>query len=138
MLKKRIKYEDYAGNPREEDFYFNLSKSELIQMELNTTGGLEKFLNKIIAEQDSQKLSKMFTEIILMSYGEKSADDKYFYKERDGHRLADDFKCTPAFDALYMELFGDTQAMTDFVNGIVPKIENKPNVIPAPHSEYHN
>lgn len=137
MLKKRIEYEDYSGNKRSEDFFFNLSKSELIQLELNTTGGLEQFLNRIIAEQNSQELSRMFTEIILMSYGEKSADGKYFYKERDGRRLADDFKYTQAFDELFIELFGDTQAMTDFVNGIIPKVEAKPTVVPAPHSEYH-
>lgn len=33
MIKKRIKYTDFNGVEREEDFYFNISKAELVEME---------------------------------------------------------------------------------------------------------
>ena len=36
MVKKTIKYSDYNGNEIEEDFYFNLSKVELLEMEMST------------------------------------------------------------------------------------------------------
>ena len=119
MYAKKIKYEDYEGNEREETFYFNLSKAELIQLELSTTGGLEKMIKKITEEQDQQKLADLFKKIILISYGEKSADGKYFLKN-DGE-LAKMFSQTEAFSELYWELATSTDSAVDFINGIIPK-----------------
>lgn len=119
MYAKTIKYEDYDGNEREETFYFNLSKAELIQLELSTTGGLEKMIKKITEEQDQQKLAELFTKIILISYGEKSADGKYFLKN-DGE-LAKKFAQTEAFSELYWELATNAESAIAFINGIVPK-----------------
>ena len=119
MYAKKIKYEDYEGNEREETFYFNLSKAELIQLELSTTGGLEKMIKKITEEQDQQKLADLFKKIILISYGEKSADGKYFLKN-DGE-LAKMFSQTEAFSELYWELATSTDSAVDFINGIIPR-----------------
>ena len=40
---------DYDGNERSEDIYFNLTKAEVMEMELGTTGGMQKMLEKIVA-----------------------------------------------------------------------------------------
>ena len=40
MYKKTIKYVDYEGNEREEEFCFNISKAELATMELSMDGGM--------------------------------------------------------------------------------------------------
>ena len=65
MLKKPITYTDYNGVERTEDFYFNLSKAELMEMELGVTGGMTEMLNKIIAAKDAPSLMKTFKEMIL-------------------------------------------------------------------------
>jgi hypothetical protein len=70
MLKKTITYEDYDGNKRTEDFYFNLSKAEIMEMELSVSGGMTQMLNRIVSEQDGEKIIKTFKEIILKAYGE--------------------------------------------------------------------
>jgi len=136
MIVKRIKYTDYDGNEREEDFRFNLSESELMKMEFDTEGGMEALINKIIDEKDSKKIGELFDRIILMSYGEKSADGKRFVKSPE---LSKAFSETEAYNVLYMELLTDEKAAAAFVNGLVPtKIanemqaqQNRPN-IPAP------
>lgn len=46
MLKKTITYTDCNDVERTEDFYFNLSKAEVIEMELTTTGGMTKVIEK--------------------------------------------------------------------------------------------
>ena len=51
MLKKTITYTDYNGMERTEDFYFNLSKAELMEMEMSTTGGMEAYVEKIVNAQ---------------------------------------------------------------------------------------
>lgn len=119
MLKKTIKYVDYDGNEREEDFYFNLTKAELTEMELSINGGLKKLIEKIVSEQDASKLIQLFKEIILKSYGEKSPDGKRFVKNQE---LRDNFSQTEAYSELFMELASNAESATLFVNGITPQL----------------
>jgi len=118
MLKKTITYTDYDGNQRTEDLYFNLNKAEIAELELETPGGLSKKLEDIVAEKDSGAMVKVFKDLILRSYGKKSADGRQFIKNKE---LVDEFKQTEAFSELFMELASDPDAATAFVNGIIPK-----------------
>lgn len=121
MLKKTITYIDYDENERTEDFYFNLSQAELTEMELSTEGGLEKIIKKIIAEQRINELVKIFKDLILRSYGEKSADGKRFIKSKE---LSEGFSQTEAYSDLFMELATNEESATAFINGIIPKDVN--------------
>lgn len=118
MLKKTIKYTDYDGNEREEDFYFNLTQAECVKLQLGTDGGLEKKLRKIIAEQDVPKIIPIFEDIILGAYGEKTPDGKRFVKSKE---LAEAFSQTEAYSNLFIELLSDADAAAAFVNGILPQ-----------------
>ena len=118
MLKKTIKYTDYNGVEREEDFYFNLSKAELMEMELGTTGGLTGMIEKIIATKDTPSIIKLFKQLVLQAYGEKSADGKRFIKSEE---LRESFMQTEAYSILFMELALNATAAGDFVNGIIPR-----------------
>lgn len=117
MLKKTITYTDYNGVERTEDFYFNLSKAEITEMELSTSGGYAEMIEKIIAAQDVPTLIKIFKDLILKAYGEKSADGKRFIKS---YELSTAFAQTEAYSQLYMELVTDTDASVEFINGIFP------------------
>lgn len=128
MLKKTFTYTDYNGVERTEDHYFNLSKAELMEMELSTTGGLAEMINKIVAAQDAPAIVKIFKELVLKAYGQKSADGRRFIKSEE---LSNDFAQTEAYSQLFMELATDADAAAKFVNGIVPPMDNKSS-IPAP------
>jgi hypothetical protein len=118
MLKKTIKYTDYDGNERAEDFYFNLTKAEVMEMEMGTTGGMRKMLEKIVGEQDSKRIVETFKDIIMRAYGEKSPDGKRFMKSKEA---ADAFTQTEAYSELFMELATDAEAAAVFINGIIPQ-----------------
>lgn len=120
MLKKTITYPDYNGVERTEDFYFNLSKAEVTEMEMSTTGGLAEMIQKVVAAQDTAAIIKIFKDLILKAYGEKSPDGKRFMKVQNGIRLADAFAETEAYSILFMELATDADAAAKFVNGIIP------------------
>ena len=132
MLKKSITYTDYNGTERTEDFYFNLTKAEIMEMELSTTGGLAELIQKIVKEQDAPAIIKIFKDLVLKSYGEKSPDGKRFIKSKE---LSTEFSQTEAYSQLFMELATDADAASKFVNGIVPgdidtsKID--PSLIPS-------
>ena len=117
MLKKTIKYTDHNGAERTEDFWFNLSKAEIMEMELSTTGGLAELIQKIVKEQDAPAIIKIFKDLILKAYGEKSPDGKRFIKSDE---IALAFSQTEAYSNLFMELATDADAAAKFVNGIIP------------------
>ena len=117
MLKKTIKYKDFNGNEREEDFYFNLMQSEIAELELSTVGGFTESIQKIIQTQDGPEIIKQFKKIILKSYGEKSADGKRVIKSDE---LSEAFSQTNAYSELFMELATDDEAASAFIKGTVP------------------
>ena len=118
MLKKTIPYTDYNGNKREEDCFFNLSKAEIMEMEMSTTGGLSEMIQNIVKTQDVPSIIKIFKDLILKSYGEKSPDGKRFIKSEE---LSTAFSQTEAYSVLFMELATNADAAAEFVNGIIPK-----------------
>lgn len=117
MIKKTIAYEDYNGVERKEDFYFNLSKAEVMEMEMSTAGGLAEMIQRVVAAQDQVSIIKIFKDLILKAYGVKSPDGKRFIKSKE---LSDEFSQTEAYSQLFMELATNADAAADFVNGIVP------------------
>lgn len=120
MLKKEITYVDYNGLERKEDFYFNLTQAELLEMELGTTGGLGEYITRIVNAKDSVSIVEVFKKVILKAYGEKSADGKRFVKSKE---LSEEFAQTEAYSILFMELATDADKAAAFINGIVPKQE---------------
>lgn len=117
MLKKEIAYTDYNGVERKETFYFNLSKAEIMEMELTTVGGFAEMIQKIVDAQDAPSIIKTFKDLVLKSYGEKSPDGKRFIKTEE---LRDSFEQTEAYSTLFMELATNADAASEFVNGIIP------------------
>ena len=118
MLKKTITYNDYNGVERTEDFYFNLSKAELMEMEMSISGGVTEMIEKIVATKDAPAIIKIFKELVLKAYGEKSADGKRFEKKNGA--LAEAFAETEAYSQIFMELATDADKAAEFVNGIMP------------------
>lgn len=117
MLKETIKFTDFNGVERTEDHYFHLSKAEAMEMEMSTSGGLSEMIRKIVAAQDTPAIIKIFKEIILKSYGQKSPDGRQFIKSPE---LSKAFSETEAYSQLFMKLATDADAAAKFVNGIVP------------------
>ena len=120
MIKKTITYTDYNGVDRTEDFYFNLSKAECIEMEMGTAGGLAEMIERIVAAKDAPAIIRVFKELLLKSYGVKSDDGKRFIKSEE---LSEAFSQTEAYSMLYIELATNDEAAAEFINGLLPKVD---------------
>lgn len=135
MVSKTITYNDYNGVERTETFLFNLTEAERMEMELGTTGGLSAMVNKLIETQDVPAIIKIFKELVLKAYGEKSADGRRFVKNDE---LREAFSQTEAYSQLFMELAFDAEKASEFINGLVPKqtangkvdVSKRPEAIP--------
>lgn len=137
MLKKTITYEDFNGNTVSEDFFFHLSKAELVELEMGHEGGLSTALTKIVAAEDGKSIIAEFKKILLGAYGKRSDDGRRFIKNQE---LREEFESSEAYSTLFMELVTNTDAAIEFINGIVPKdmaqeaaeIANKPALTAVP------
>ena len=117
MLKKTITFKDLDGNPITEDFYFQVNKAEIAELELSQTGGLSEYLKQIVEAEDGAKIMKMFKDIIMLAVGRRSDDGRRFIKNDD---IRDDFMQTDAFSELFMELCTDATKGAEFVKGVMP------------------
>lgn len=127
MLKKTIEYEDYNGEKVTEDFYFNLTKAECMELNFGEDGGLENYIRSIVNERDIKKILEIFKKIVLISYGKKSPDGKRFIKN---DQIRDEFLQSPAYSDLFMELMDNEETMADFVNGIIPQAAPEQPTVP--------
>ena len=135
MLKKSITYKNFDDETVTEDFYFNMTKAELVELELSEDGGLADTLKAIVDAKDGAKIIEYFKKIILMSYGERSEDGRRFIKTKE---MADAFSHTEAYSQLFMGLATDADEASAFVNGIMPsdlatEVAELPNTASVAH-----
>lgn len=124
MLKKTVTYTDYNGVERTEDFYFNLTKAELAEMELAKEGGFNNYLKRVVNSKSTPELIAVFKDLLLKSYGVKSDDGKRFIKSKE---LSEEFSQTEAYSEIFMALATDEKAAAAFVNGVVPPMDPQTN-----------
>ena len=131
MLRKEEEYKDFDGNDRKDVLWFHLNEVEITEMDLETSGGLVKYMESIIDTNDVNQLITIFKDLLIRSYGERSMDGKHFYKD---DKIRNEFVSSAAYPVLYMEMVSDADKAVEFINGIVPsnireqmaKIENTP------------
>lgn len=133
MFKRDVTYEDFDGEEVTETFYFNLSKRELIQLEVEYKEGLRDALQRIVKSNDRKVLVAEFQKIVLLAYGIKSDDGRRFIKN---DTIREEFSQTAAYDSLFMDLAMNDTAAAAFINGIVPKdlaaeVEKATDSLPA-------
>lgn len=118
MLKKDIQFEDHEGRTRVEAFYFNLTRSEIIEMAVDERGNasIQEFLQKIIQAENNKQLIQEFKNFIMIAYGEREGD---FFRKSEEISLK--FTQHPAYDALFWELTTNDGKFAEFINGLIPK-----------------
>lgn len=131
MIKWPITYTDYNGTEYTEDFYFNLNKAEVMEMNLSANGDYGEYLKRIVDDHDGAKLAEVFRNLILKAYGKKSPDGRRFIKSA---AISEEFEQTEAYVNLYMELLGNAETIKKFVDGIMPKPDTDPD---KPNIENH-
>lgn len=118
MYKKTMETIDFGGTKRVEDYYFNLTAAELMEMQLSTEGGFKEMIERIVNAQNQTEMTKLFKKTICKSYGVLSPDGRKFIKNQ---AVLDDFLATQAYSDLYMEMLTNTEAATEFFNNVIPQ-----------------
>lgn len=118
MISKTIKYVDYNGVEKEQTYWFNMSRADLMDLEADTDGGWENTLRKLIKEQDGRKAYKFFEKFIKDSYGVKTEDGGF---DKDPKHLRA-FRNSEAYSELIWSLVEKPEEAAAFINGIVASV----------------
>lgn len=126
MLSRTFRFKGYDGKEHEETWWFNLSEDELYRMELTNLGGMNGMMNRLMRQEKPKEIVDMFEEIILGSVGERSLDGRKFMKKKKSPtdpwgEVAEDFRETPAYSQLFIELVSDGEKLADFLKGVIPE-----------------
>lgn len=126
MRIEHVKYVDYDGNQREEDHYFNISRAELLELEMSVGGGLDAKIKRLGQTLEGPEVMKLFKDIISLAYGIKTLDGKRIEKSE---KITKEFMETEAYSEILMRLLQDPDYAAAFIKDIIPKnIEQKENV----------
>ena len=117
MIKLTYTFKDYNDNERTEDYYFDLRQDELVKLEYSTKGGLSEKIKKLINAQDIPEIIKVFDEVIIASYGVKSADGREFVKDPEVTRA---FMQTKGYEKLFMDFVTKEGFAANFFNNLIP------------------
>lgn len=118
MWKFTAHYENFNGETREKELRFNLSASEIRSLQFSKEGGIDKYYQKLVSENDTAKLYKAFEDLIKISYGEISPDGECFVKSDE---IFSKFHDSPAYDAFMDYILTSENGAAKFVTGIMPK-----------------
>jgi len=120
MLKKTITYENYNGDTVTDDFYFNLTKVECMELEYSfgANNTLSNTITTLVESKDIGALIAAIKKILLMSYGVKTPDGNRFIKNDS---VREEFEQSPAFEKIYWDLVTNQDEAASFISGIVPQ-----------------
>lgn len=133
MVKKTITYTDFDGEKRTEDFFFNLTKAEMLKYDAmyEERGGTLKYLTWLVDNKKTSELIAAFENLILRAYGERMPNGK-FVKNQE---IRDAFEASEAYSELFLEITSSEEAASNFINSLfasIPEIKNANNVTPIP------
>ena len=128
MFKKRIKYVDFNGTEREEDFYFHMSSVEMTRFEASLRGmTVEDYAKGIDADKNAPEAVRFIEDIILNSYGRKSPDGRTFLKSPE---IRQEFEYSQAYAELFEEMILNPESAKKFAMGVGEKTKGSDNVSP--------
>lgn len=124
MYKETIKYLDFNGVEREEDFYFHLTEAETIKYIVSEKGELADVIDKMIKAESVDQMLNLFERFVRMAYGERSTDGRYFTKTTEA---TERFISSEAYSNLFKKFLQDADYAAKFINGTVTSIKKNPD-----------
>lgn len=134
MWTTNVSYTDFNGAERTEKLHFHMSESEFVEFDVQFPGGFVEYVRslgietdddgkaKITEDTQNAKLFALFKDLIVVSYGEKSEDGRYFRK--DEGKLGKQFMESAAYSAFFVKLTTNEAYAASFVKGVLPSGTN--------------
>lgn len=121
MLTKSITFKNLEGKEKTRDYYFNMTKAEMVEFDAAYPGGALTYLTILVKnpEHNVYEIIKAFKDLILRSYGERLPNGEFMKNQN----LRDAFAASEAYSELFMEITSGEEAASAFINGVIPQID---------------
>lgn len=117
MFETPITYTDLNGDEQTETYAFHLTKENVVDLNVSPKGGLENYLQEIIASEDGAAVMENLRAIVRMAVGRRSEDGKRFEKDPV---YASQFMQSEAYSELFFRLVSDAEFAAEFINKTMP------------------
>ena len=118
MLKETITFTNFDDKTVTETHYFNITRAELVQWEMEKHEGVGEYFVRLSQAGDKTQLAEAFHDFLRRSYGLKSEDGN---RHNKSPQITADFEASAAFDEFYMKLVTDENFAANFIKGVLPK-----------------
>lgn len=125
MISRTIKYVDYNGIEKVGEYWFNMSRADLMALEIKNGGSWFDRIKALINEQDGVGAWGMIQQFVDDSYGVKTEDGGF---DKDESHLKK-FKQSEAYSEFIWYFVEHPDEFANFVNGIVSSVEKKTDAI---------
>jgi hypothetical protein len=72
MLKKIITYTNpFTDQEVSEEHYFHISKADLVEMEVSKEGGMQAYIQRVIASEDGKQIIEVFKDLLQKSHAHR-------------------------------------------------------------------
>lgn len=119
-ISETLTYKDIDGNIVTKEWWFSLDRAEIAEMKIRHDGtgkgSLEEYLDRIVKEQDNNKLLDNFQAILRKSVALRV--DNYLKKTPE---VVHEFTGGGAYSSMFMAMLGDAEYAARLVNGIIPE-----------------
>ena len=118
MYRTDVTYENFDGEQVTETCYFNLTKAEMLQLQLQYPEGYQVYLQRLVDDNNRKAMIDEFKHILSMSYGERSADGRKFIKSEE---ISNAFMASEAYSELFIKLVSEEGYAEKFMSAVMPK-----------------
>lgn len=113
--RKLISCVDQNGDLQEKEYYFYLTRDELLELASQMNVGLDDFLEAVIHYQDPNALIDNFRQILHMSVAKRERG-----RFAKNEIIVQEFIESGAYNALFIDLLRDGAAAAEFFTDILP------------------
>lgn len=121
MIPETLTYRDLDGNIVTKEWYFSLDRAEIAEMKIRHEGpgmgSLEDYLERIVKEQDNNRLLDNFKAILFNSVALRPAGANYLDKSS---AVRAEFTGGGAYETMFMKMLEDAAYAARLINGIIP------------------
>lgn len=121
MIKIPITYVGFDNKEITKDFWFNLTKAEIAELQCEFPGYFEGYIERLKHDADVADVVAVFKALILKSYGKRTKENK-FVKSKE---YSEEFAASDAYSELFIKFLDDEN---DFVSKF---LEGALNATPA-------
>lgn len=118
MWKYTAKYENFNGEQKEKVLRFNLTATEIRNLQFSKEGGIDKYYAEVVESKDAKRIYEIFEDLVRLSYGTISEDGDRFIKSEEEYAK---FKDSLAYENFMDYIMTSDNGASNFIMGIMPK-----------------